>query len=123
MRLFQVDAFAADAFAGNPAAVCLLGGPAEDRWMQSVASEMNLSETAFVEPRPGGYGLRWFTPVAEVGLCGHAGFGPRRDGPGPCRGGTRAAGGPGRHRVRRPPERRRAPRVTAAAVERYRPAA
>ena len=59
-------------FAGNPAAVCLLGGPAEARWMQSVASEMNLSETAFVEPRAAGYGLRWFTPVAEVGLCGHA---------------------------------------------------
>jgi len=72
MRLFQVDAFTETAFAGNPAAVCLLGGPAEARWMQSVASEMNLSETAFLEPRPAGYGLRWFTPVAEVGLCGHA---------------------------------------------------
>jgi PhzF family phenazine biosynthesis protein len=72
MRLFQVDAFTEDAFAGNPAAVCLLAGPAEARWMQSVASEMNLSETAFLEPRPAGYGLRWFTPVAEVGLCGHA---------------------------------------------------
>jgi PhzF family phenazine biosynthesis protein len=72
MRLFQVDAFTEDAFAGNPAAVCLLGGPAEARWMQSVASEMNLSETAFLEPHPAGYGLRWFTPVAEVGLCGHA---------------------------------------------------
>src|SRR5215510_7602861 len=72
MRLFQVDAFTGDAFAGNPAAVCLLGGPAEPRWMQSVAREMNLSETAFVEPRAAGYGLRWFTPVAEVALCGHA---------------------------------------------------
>ena len=72
MRLFQVDAFTGDAFAGNPAAVCLLGGPAEPRWMQSVAGEMNLSETAFVEPRAAGYGLRWFTPVAEVALCGHA---------------------------------------------------
>jgi PhzF family phenazine biosynthesis protein len=72
MRLFQVDAFADRVFAGNPAAVCLLGGPAEAGWMQSVASEMNLSETAFVEPRAAGYGLRWFTPVAEVGLCGHA---------------------------------------------------
>src|SRR5262245_10807891 len=72
MRLFHVDAFADGVFAGNPAAVCLLGGPAEARWMQSVASEMNLSETAFVEPQPAGYGLRWFTPVAEVGLCGHA---------------------------------------------------
>ena len=72
MRLFQVDAFADSVFAGNPAAVCLLGGPAEARWMQSVASEMNLSETAFVEPQAAGYGLRWFTPLAEVGLCGHA---------------------------------------------------
>jgi len=72
MRLFQVDAFADRVFAGNPAAVCLLGGPAGAGWMQSVASEMNLSETAFVEPQAAGYGLRWFTPVAEVGLCGHA---------------------------------------------------
>jgi PhzF family phenazine biosynthesis protein len=72
MRLFQVDAFTDNVFAGNPAAVCLLGGPAEPRWMQSVAGEMHLSETAFVEPRAAGYGLRWFTPVAEVGLCGHA---------------------------------------------------
>jgi PhzF family phenazine biosynthesis protein len=72
MRLFQVDAFTDAAFGGNPAAVCLLGGPAEAGWMQSVAQEMNLSETAFVERRQDGYGLRWFTPVAEVGLCGHA---------------------------------------------------
>jgi PhzF family phenazine biosynthesis protein len=72
MRLFQVDAFADSVFAGNPAAVCLLGGPAEARWMQSVAGEMNLSETAFVEPRTAGYGLRWFTPMAEMSLCGHA---------------------------------------------------
>jgi PhzF family phenazine biosynthesis protein len=72
MRLFQVDAFADRVFAGNPAAVCLLGGPAGTRWMQSLAGEMNLSETAFVEPQAAGYGLRWFTPVAEVGLCGHA---------------------------------------------------
>jgi len=72
MRLFQVDAFADSVFAGNPAAVCLLGGPAGTRWMRSVAGEMNLSETAFVEPQAAGYGLRWFTPVAEVGLCGHA---------------------------------------------------
>jgi predicted PhzF superfamily epimerase YddE/YHI9 len=72
MRLFQVDAFADGVFGGNPAAVCLLAGPAEARWMQSVAAEMNLSETAFIEPRAAGYGLRWFTPVAEVALCGHA---------------------------------------------------
>ena len=70
--MFQVDAFTAAAFGGNPAAVCLLPGPAEAAWMQSVAAEMNLSETAFLEPRQGGYGLRWFTPAAEVALCGHA---------------------------------------------------
>jgi PhzF family phenazine biosynthesis protein len=72
MRIFQVDAFTAAAFAGNPAAVCLLPGPAEAAWMQRVAAEMNLSETAFLEPRQDGYGLRWFTPAAEVALCGHA---------------------------------------------------
>lgn len=72
MRLFQVDAFTDEVFGGNPAAVCLLSGPADAVWMQSVAREMNLSETAFVEPLAGGYGLRWFTPVAEVALCGHA---------------------------------------------------
>jgi PhzF family phenazine biosynthesis protein len=72
MQLFQVDSFADEVFGGNPAAVCLLGGPAGPVWMQSVASEMNLSETAFVEPRDTGYRLRWFTPVAEVALCGHA---------------------------------------------------
>src|SRR6266568_4525014 len=72
MRIFQVDAFTDSAFAGNPAAVCLLDGPADPRWMQRLAAEMNLAETAFVEPRDGGYLLRWFTPVVEVALCGHA---------------------------------------------------
>src|SRR5580704_9877068 len=72
MRIFQVDAFTDSAFAGNPAAVCLLDRPADTRWMQQLAAEMNLAETAFVEPRPGGYLLRWFTPVVEVVLCGHA---------------------------------------------------
>jgi predicted PhzF superfamily epimerase YddE/YHI9 len=72
MRLFGVDAFADEVFGGNPAAVCLLGGPAEPGWMQAVAAEMNLSETAFVEPAPDGYRLRWFTPATEVRLCGHA---------------------------------------------------
>jgi PhzF family phenazine biosynthesis protein len=72
MQLFQVDSFADEVFGGNPAAVCLLAGPAKPAWMQSVASEMNLSETAFVEPTGTGYSLRWFTPVAEVDLCGHA---------------------------------------------------
>lgn len=70
--LFQIDAFADRPFAGNPAAVCLLEGPAEAAWMQHVAQEMNLSETAFVHRESDGFGLRWFTPVAEVALCGHA---------------------------------------------------
>jgi PhzF family phenazine biosynthesis protein len=70
--LLQVDAFAERAFAGNPAAVCLLDGPADPAWMQAVASEMNLSETAFLHRDGAGYALRWFTPVAEVALCGHA---------------------------------------------------
>ena len=70
--LVQVDAFADRPFAGNPAAVCLLDGPADAGWMQSVAAEMNLSETAFLHPDGDGYALRWFTPAAEVALCGHA---------------------------------------------------
>jgi PhzF family phenazine biosynthesis protein len=70
--LLQVDAFAERAFAGNPAAVCLLEAPADAAWMQSVASEMNLSETAFPHPQGTGHALRWFTPVTEVELCGHA---------------------------------------------------
>ena len=73
MRLFQVDAFAERPFAGNPAAVCLLEGSVDAEWMQSVATEMNLSETAFlVREGDGIYGLRWFTPAIEVDLCGHA---------------------------------------------------
>jgi PhzF family phenazine biosynthesis protein len=73
--LFQVDAFTAEPFAGNPAAVCLLeDGAADPGWMQLVAAEMNLSETAFLVPGdgPDAYGLRWFTPTVEVELCGHA---------------------------------------------------
>lgn len=72
--LFVVDAFTAVPFGGNPAAVCLLERPASESWMQSVAAEMNLSETAFVVPNKGGSGfeLRWFTPAVEVDLCGHA---------------------------------------------------
>ncbi len=70
--LFIVDAFTDRPFAGNPAAVCLLDGPADDRWMQALAAEMNLSETAFVVPRDAGFGLRWMTPQVEVDLCGHA---------------------------------------------------
>lgn len=72
MRLYQVDAFASKRFTGNPAIVCLLDMPREDTWMQAFASEMNLSETAFVESNDSHYGLRWFTPSIEVDLCGHA---------------------------------------------------
>jgi PhzF family phenazine biosynthesis protein len=70
--VIQVDAFTARPFAGNPAAVCVLSGPADDGWMQDVAREMNLSETAFLHPLGDGFQLRWFTPVVEVDLCGHA---------------------------------------------------
>lgn len=74
--LWQVDAFTSRPFTGNPAAVCWLETSASAAWMQSVAAEMNLAETAFVEPRAGGpvegYSLRWFTPEVEVPLCGHA---------------------------------------------------
>jgi len=69
---FQVDAFSDRAFRGNPAAVCLLDKARPAAWMQSVAAEMNLSETAFVVPQKTGFGLRWFTPTVEVALCGHA---------------------------------------------------
>ncbi len=68
-----VDAFTDTAFTGNPAAVCLLPEPAPEAWMQSVAAEMNLAETAFLVPGPPGqWDLRWFTPTVEVDLCGHA---------------------------------------------------
>lgn len=72
MRLLQIDAFSSEPFQGNPAAVCLLDREREDAWMQNVAVEMNLSETAFLLPREDGYSLRWFTPAVEVALCGHA---------------------------------------------------
>jgi predicted PhzF superfamily epimerase YddE/YHI9 len=71
-KLYQVDAFTDTPFQGNPAAVCLLDRERESRWMQSVAAELNLSETAFVHPLEEGFELRWFTPSAEVDLCGHA---------------------------------------------------
>ena len=72
-RIVQVDAFTNEPFAGNPAAVCLLDWPREEAWMQRVAAEMNLAETAFLNPRPDGdCDLRWFTPAVEVDLCGHA---------------------------------------------------
>ncbi len=69
---FVIDAFAERPFEGNPAAVCLLSERADPKWMQLVAREMNLSETAFVSPRGAGFELRWFTPTVEVDLCGHA---------------------------------------------------
>ncbi len=72
LPLYQVDAFTDRPFSGNPAAVCLIEGARTDEWMQSVAAEMNLSETAFVRWADGRYGLRWFTPTVEVDLCGHA---------------------------------------------------
>lgn len=68
----QVDAFANKRFAGNPAAVCVLLAPVDDGWMQNVALEMNLSETAFLVRQDNGFSLRWFTPTVEVPLCGHA---------------------------------------------------
>ena len=70
-----VDAFTERPFAGNPAAVCLLERPAEESWMALVAREMNLAETAFLVREPDGFQLRWFTPAAEVALCGHATLG------------------------------------------------
>lgn len=71
--LFQVDAFTEHAFAGNPAGVALLDAAADAVWMQSVAAEMNLAETAFLVPTAKGrYGLRWFSPRVEIDLCGHA---------------------------------------------------
>jgi PhzF family phenazine biosynthesis protein len=73
--IVHVDAFTNAAFAGNPAAVCILTAARDAVWMQHVAREMNLSETAFLVARSGGsaeYDLRWFTPAHEVDLCGHA---------------------------------------------------
>ncbi len=73
--IYQVDSFTNVPFAGNPAGVCILPEPRDDEWMQNVAKEMNLSETAFLVKQDEGYhsySLRWFTPAAEVDLCGHA---------------------------------------------------
>lgn len=73
LTITQVDAFTGEPFGGNPAAVCLLPAPADASWMQGVAREMNLSETAFlVRSDDGAFDLRWFTPAVEVDLCGHA---------------------------------------------------
>jgi PhzF family phenazine biosynthesis protein len=70
--IYQIDAFTSVPFKGNPAGVCLLQKSMPDEWMQCVAMEMNLSETAFLLPEGEGYRLRWFTPAVEVDLCGHA---------------------------------------------------
>jgi PhzF family phenazine biosynthesis protein len=79
LPLHIVDAFTDKAFAGHPAAVVVLDAPRADDWLQAVAAEMNLSETAFLLPvaesEDGAWNLRWFTPKAEVDLCGHATLG------------------------------------------------
>ena len=72
MKIFQVDAFTQNVFGGNPAAVCPLTKWPDDSWMQKLAMEINLSETAFFTPEGEGFRLRWFTPRKEVDLCGHA---------------------------------------------------
>ena len=70
--IWQVDAFATETFAGNPAAVCLLEDWLDDRTLQAIAAENNLSETAFLVSHGEGFDLRWFAPAKEVALCGHA---------------------------------------------------
>jgi PhzF family phenazine biosynthesis protein len=70
--LYQIDAFASELFEGNPAAVCPLDEWLSEELMQSIAAENNLSETAFFVPKGNGFHIRWFTPVSEVDLCGHA---------------------------------------------------
>lgn len=72
LDIFHVDAFTREPFSGNPAAICLIDEPRDDGWMQKVAREMNLPETAFLTTSGGGFRLRWFAPKAEVDLCGHA---------------------------------------------------
>ncbi|HYX49717.1 MAG TPA: PhzF family phenazine biosynthesis protein [Ktedonobacteraceae bacterium] len=72
LTIYQVDAFTDKPFSGNPAAVCILDELQDEIWMQNVAREMNLSETAFLHKQAEGYYLRWFTPAVEVALCGHA---------------------------------------------------
>lgn len=72
LKIYQVDAFTDKPFRGNPAAVCILPAPRDETWMQNIAAEMNLSETAFLLEQEDGFDLRWFTPAVEVELCGHA---------------------------------------------------
>jgi PhzF family phenazine biosynthesis protein len=70
--IYQVDAFTSEVFSGNPAAVCLLDEWIDDKRLQSIAAENNLSETAYLVQNENGFDLRWFTPKIEVALCGHA---------------------------------------------------
>ena len=70
--IYQVDAFTSEVFSGNPAAVCMLDAWIADTQLQSIATENNLSETAFLVRNDEGFDLRWFTPTTEVALCGHA---------------------------------------------------
>jgi PhzF family phenazine biosynthesis protein len=70
--IYQVDAFTSEVFSGNPAAVCILNEWIDDSELQSIAAENNLSETAFLVRNNIGIELRWFTPITEVALCGHA---------------------------------------------------
>lgn len=72
LPIVQVDAFTSRPFEGNPAAICVLPAARDAEWMQNVAREMNLSETAFLVRGESAYDLRWFTPATEVELCGHA---------------------------------------------------
>lgn len=72
MKYHVVDAFTTELFRGNPAGVCLVDSPLSDAAMQRIAAENNLSETAFVSENGDAYNLRWFTPLAEIDLCGHA---------------------------------------------------
>lgn len=72
LKIYQIDAFASELFEGNPAAVCPLDNWLPDELMQLIASENNLSETAFFIPNENGFQIRWFTPTSEVDLCGHA---------------------------------------------------
>jgi PhzF family phenazine biosynthesis protein len=71
LTIFQGDAFTNRKFAGNPAAVCLLNEPRDEKWMQDTAREMNLSATAYLREQDDGFDLRWFTPTVEIALCGH----------------------------------------------------
>ncbi|KIL35658.1 oxidoreductase [Cohnella kolymensis] len=72
LAIYTVDAFTNEAFKGNPAGVCMVEGAVSEEWMQNVGAEMNLAETALLHKVDGYYSLRWFTPQAEVDLCGHA---------------------------------------------------